>query len=112
MEQTFNEKCPKCKSINWKLSDKHNNCYCLKCSGYFGKDDVRKYWKENQGQLNPHENYAAMNITRKPKPVRETGQFPWRCPICRTKTMHRDNAVKCIDNCWKKVKEIRKSKNG
>lgn len=109
LEQTFNEKCPRCESVNWEISDKHNNCYCKECYGYFSKDDVRQHWIENHNPLTPHERFALSNVTRKPRPLKEIlSQFPYRCLICRTKHVYRDGVIQCIEVCWAKVKELRR----
>lgn len=103
------EKCPKCESINWEINNEHNTCYCKQCHGFFGQDRVIEHWNQGGIQLSKYEAYAEIGgYYKKPAVIKETGQFPYRCPICRTKSINRSDAQNCVNECWNKVKEIRK----
>jgi hypothetical protein len=103
------ENCPRCDSNNWELNNEHGTCYCKNCHGFFGQEQVKEHWKQNKKQLSKYEQYAEIGNKTKPQPIREDGQYPYRCPICREKHLYKDAVTECINVCWNKVKEIRKS---
>lgn len=108
MEWTY--KCPRCNKNNWEINNEHETCYCLGCHGFFGQNNVKKFWEGSIPKLSRVEEFASRKyVTKKPTPdYDENGQYPYRCPICRTKHLYKDAANDCINRCWKEVKETRK----
>jgi len=106
--------CPRCNNNTWDIEKDTDNCYCKNCHSVFSIKSVNDYWNKygkSWTEMTPCELCAIdEKQTRKPKPMREKlGEYPYRCPICKTKHLRRDGALDCINVCWNKVKEIRLS---
>ena len=107
--------CPRCNNNSWDIENSTDTCYCKKCKSVFSIKSVNDYWDKYGKSWTETTACELCAIdekrTRKPKPLREKlGEFPYRCPICRTKHLYKDGVIDCINFCWNKVKEIRKSK--